>query len=74
MIPNSQIIVFPYPPEKPQQWFLELLISPSDNVKYVIIAVSSCIVGLGGIILFLHWKERREDEAEKRKAEHFFTF
>jgi integrin alpha FG-GAP repeat containing protein 1 len=74
MIPNSQILVFPYAEDKPSTWTLELVISPSDSVLYVIISLSACLVVLAAVIGVLHWKERQQDEAEKKKQDHFFTF
>eukprot|EP00475_Leptophrys_vorax_P005129 TRINITY_DN1307_c0_g1_i2.p1 TRINITY_DN1307_c0_g1~~TRINITY_DN1307_c0_g1_i2.p1 ORF type:complete len:655 (-),score=145.73 TRINITY_DN1307_c0_g1_i2:1190-3154(-) len=74
MIPNSQILVFPYSIDNPASWTLELVISPSDSVMYVIVALIACMIALGGVIGVFHWKERQQDEVEKKKQEHFFTF
>jgi integrin alpha FG-GAP repeat containing protein 1 len=75
VIPNSQVIVFPYNEENPSSWKIELLISPSESAKYVIAALISTILVLGITIAYLHWKEKKEDQTEKkRSSENMFTF
>jgi len=74
MIPNSQLIVFPYKKENPSRWVLELLVSPSESLPWVILSVLCTMAALGVVIGFLQYKERLEDAAEKKKSEHFYAF
>ncbi len=34
---------------------------------------STCTV-LIGLILFFHWREKKQDEADKKQTEHLFAF
>ena len=75
MIPNSQIIVFPYSQDNPASWLIELLINPSESGGYVIAALVVTLIVLGVSIGYLHWKEKKFDEAEKkRSSENILTF
>lgn len=74
IIPNSQVVVSPYPHSDPANWLLELYISPSGITLWVTIAVIAWLIVLGAVVLILHWREKKEDEREKREMEHLFSF
>eukprot|EP00455_Lapot_gusevi_P003791 TRINITY_DN11546_c0_g1_i1.p1 TRINITY_DN11546_c0_g1~~TRINITY_DN11546_c0_g1_i1.p1 ORF type:complete len:395 (-),score=71.26 TRINITY_DN11546_c0_g1_i1:8-1123(-) len=75
IIPNSQLIVFPYPAGSPSEWTLELLISPSRNLLSVAIFICSALAITAAITFYFHYQEKKADETEKQKSEHFvFTF
>jgi len=74
IIPNSQVYGFPYPPESPASWTLELFVKQSGITLWVIVAICSCLIVNGGIILFFRWKEKRQDLLEKQETAHLFHF
>lgn len=74
LIPNSQLILFPYPPLSPDLWELELFVSPSSQLIWVVVAWASLLTILAMVIGYLHLQEKREDEQEKRKHQLLFTF
>jgi len=69
IIPNSQLILFPYPLTSPADWTLELFISPSASLTVVAVAWTITLVVIGGIIVFFHAKERKQDSADHVKAD-----
>eukprot|EP00002_Diphylleia_rotans_P038355 TRINITY_DN8703_c0_g4_i3.p1 TRINITY_DN8703_c0_g4~~TRINITY_DN8703_c0_g4_i3.p1 ORF type:complete len:610 (+),score=111.83 TRINITY_DN8703_c0_g4_i3:82-1911(+) len=74
IVPNSRLIAVPYKPSDPLTWQLELYVSPSSQLLWVSVAVLVSLVAVGLIILILEYKERKEDEAEKRATAHLFSF
>ena len=74
IIPNAQVIVIPYPNDKPTDWMTKLLVTPSK----LLLQTGGVLLGLcllvAGLILILHIKEKKEDEREKRKEAHKFHF
>jgi len=74
IIPNSQLVVFPYPHDSPDEWTLELFINPSARLLWVCVAVGVSCVILIIIISYFHYKERKQDEQEKKQTEHLFAF
>jgi integrin alpha FG-GAP repeat containing protein 1 len=74
IIPNSQLIVFPYHPRVPTEWTLELLVSPSRSLLQVGLAVLVACVACALAALVFHVRERRQDRADQRKAAHVLTF
>lgn len=74
IMPNSQVVASPYPPEDVANWVLELYISPSGTTVWIVIAVVCSLVVLGGVVAFLHYREKKQDEAEKKEKEHLFSF
>lgn len=74
IIPNSQVIVIPYPPNSPSSWTAKLLVTPSKLVFLTGVGLLGICVFIGLIILLLHLKEKREDQKEKRQDAHKFHF
>lgn len=74
IIPNSQVIVIPYPPDDPSSWTAKLLVTPSKLVLFTGIGLLSICFFIFLIILLLHLKEKREDQKEKRQDAHKFHF
>ncbi|XP_785844.4 T-cell immunomodulatory protein [Strongylocentrotus purpuratus] len=74
VIPNSQLIVIPDPLDKPNDWISKILIIPGQSVLLTgIILICTCVV-LTLTAAFLHLKERKDDEKEKRQEAHRFHF
>ena len=75
IIPNAQLIVFPFEPNTPADWTLELLVSPARSLPAVAAAVVITMAALALAALYFHFEERRQDQAEKQKrAEYLLTF
>jgi integrin alpha FG-GAP repeat containing protein 1 len=72
VIPNSQLIMFPYPITDPDDWTLELFINPSASLLMVSAALAILLGFLGVLIFVFHVREKREDEAEKHKGHLIF--
>ncbi|GAA6006356.1 hypothetical protein JCM10207_000615 [Rhodosporidiobolus poonsookiae] len=69
LIPNSQVLIIPYQPEgsrDPASWTKMLYLHPGDWIPWVTIVLLGAILLLGGVVVALHVKEKREDEAERR--------
>lgn len=74
IIPNSQLIVIPYPHNKPRSWSAKLYLTPSNSVLLTAIALIGVCVFILVIIGILHWKEKKADDREKRQEAHRFHF
>ena len=74
IIPNSQLIIFPYPPDDPASWTMELFISPSSRLLWVGVSLAVACALLLGLIAFFHWRELKQDERDKKQTEHLFAF
>lgn len=74
VIPNSQVVVSPYPTNSPDKWAIELYISPSGALLWIALGVALCLLLSGGAIVFFQWREKKADEAEKKEREHLFSF
>eukprot|EP01122_Echinamoeba_exundans_P015028 TRINITY_DN696_c0_g1_i1.p1 TRINITY_DN696_c0_g1~~TRINITY_DN696_c0_g1_i1.p1 ORF type:complete len:505 (+),score=116.30 TRINITY_DN696_c0_g1_i1:852-2366(+) len=74
IMPNSQVVASPYPSDDVANWVLELYISPSGTTVWIVIAVVSALVVLGAVVGFLHYREKKQDEMEKKEKEHLFSF
>lgn len=65
IIPNSQMVVVPWPIEKPARWKAQLFITPSKLIWMSVISLGATCGVITLIILVLHIKERRQDRLEK---------
>ncbi|KAG7468551.1 hypothetical protein MATL_G00144130 [Megalops atlanticus] len=74
IIPNSQLIVIPYPHDDPRSWSAKLYLTPSNIVLLTAIALIGVCVFILVIIGILHWKEKKADDREKRQEAHRFHF
>lgn len=74
IIPNSQVVISPYPPTKSANWVMELYISPSSSTVWIALAVCCWLIVIGGAILLLQYREKKQDEKEKKEKEHLFSF
>ena len=74
IIPNSQLVVLPYPLDKSLDWQMDLYLAPSGITVAVIISMVSSLVALAGVVYFFDWREKMEDEKEKREKAHLFSF
>ncbi|XP_018561452.1 T-cell immunomodulatory protein [Anoplophora glabripennis] len=74
IIPNSQMVVIPWPPDQPFRWKAQLFVTPS---KLILMSVAALTVVCGLITVIigvLHWKERQEDKKERLSESHRFHF
>ncbi|XP_051918481.1 T-cell immunomodulatory protein [Hippocampus zosterae] len=74
IIPNSQLIVIPYPHNQPSSWSAKLYLTPSNSVLLTAIALIGVCVFILVIIGILHWQEKKADDREKRQEAHRFHF
>ncbi|XP_054719959.1 T-cell immunomodulatory protein-like [Uloborus diversus] len=74
IIPNSQIIVIPNPPQDEEKWVRKLFVTPSKFVIYTCIALTGTCIFISLIVALLHWKERKEDKKEKMQDAYRFHF
>ncbi|XP_072237107.1 T-cell immunomodulatory protein [Leuresthes tenuis] len=74
IIPNSQLIVIPFPHDNPRSWSAKLYLTPSNSVLLTAIALIGVCVFILVIIGILHWKEKKADDREKRQEAHRFHF
>uniref|UniRef100_A0A803V3S2 Integrin alpha FG-GAP repeat containing 1 n=1 Tax=Ficedula albicollis TaxID=59894 RepID=A0A803V3S2_FICAL len=58
IIPNSQLIVIPYPHNVPRSWSAKLYLTPSNIVLLTAIALIGVCVFILAIIGILHWQEK----------------
>ncbi|XP_034041257.1 T-cell immunomodulatory protein isoform X1 [Thalassophryne amazonica] len=58
IIPNSQLIVIPYPHNKPRSWSAKLYLTPSNSVLLTAIALIGVCAFILVIIGILHWQEK----------------
>lgn len=65
IIPNSQMVVVPWPITKPTRWKAQLFITPSKLIWMSVISLGATCGVITLIILILHIKERRQDRLER---------
>ncbi|OQR70284.1 T-cell immunomodulatory protein-like [Tropilaelaps mercedesae] len=74
IIPNSQILVIPYPADDPSLWQSKLFIRPSRKILHTVFALIS-IVCVNLIVVFsLHLREKKADRIERQQLAHKFNF
>ncbi|CAH2990771.1 unnamed protein product [Chilo suppressalis] len=66
IIPNSQIVVIPAPPNDASQWRAQLFVTPSKVILKSVFVLTAILIVITGLVLYLHWKERddRQDIIE----------
>ena len=74
IIPNSQLYVIPYPPDKPDQWDVKLIIFKSKNIVMAGLALIGTCVLVTFIILLIHTRERSQDHRAKLLEANRFHF
>lgn len=74
VIPNSQLIIIPYPNNSPSSWVNKLFITPSRLLLLTGAALIGTCGFLAGIVGILHWREKVEDRKEKLIDSHKFHF
>jgi len=74
LIPNSQMVVIPWPIEEPKSWKVQLFVTPSKLIAQSVLALLATCVVISLIIAALYWKERKEDHIEKLQEAHRFHF
>jgi integrin alpha FG-GAP repeat containing protein 1 len=67
LIPNSQVVVIPYPLTNPSAWLIKLFLSSSKYQTLLIIALSTALAVIGVPIIILKYREMQEDNAEMKK-------
>lgn len=60
IIPNSQIVVVPNPPNDPSAWKAQLFVTPSKLILKSVFVLIAIIIVTIGFIMYFHWKERME--------------
>ncbi|XP_060074533.1 T-cell immunomodulatory protein-like [Ylistrum balloti] len=74
VIPNSQLVVIPYPHDEPSSWTNKLFVTPSKLVLLTGAALLGTCGFLAAIVGILHWREKVEDKKEKLQDAHKFHF
>ncbi|GAA6047594.1 hypothetical protein JCM3770_001581 [Rhodotorula araucariae] len=69
LIPNSQVLVLPHQPagaRTPDDWSRMMFLRPGEWIPWVSVVLIGAIAALAAVVVALHVRERREDEAERR--------
>nr|XP_023030132.1 T-cell immunomodulatory protein isoform X1 [Leptinotarsa decemlineata]XP_023030133.1 T-cell immunomodulatory protein isoform X2 [Leptinotarsa decemlineata]XP_023030134.1 T-cell immunomodulatory protein isoform X3 [Leptinotarsa decemlineata] len=74
IIPNSQMVVIPWPTNDPSRWKAQLFVTPSKLILMSVAALTTLCGLITVIIGVLHWKERQEDKKERMSESHRFHF
>lgn len=74
IIPNSQVIVIPYPLDNPMHWVNKLYITPSKALKLTAAALLVVCLLVAIVIGVLHYREKMEDRKEKLQQAQTFHF
>lgn len=70
IIPNSQLIVNPL---VDADWTLDVYVNPTSETLLVVFTTLVILIILGGIIIYLHTKEKKEDKEKEDKMLHIFN-
>ena len=65
IIPNSRLVVLPYPYDEPDDWEIRLYLEPRQQLN-VLIALCSALALIGAVIVLLEIRERIQDGREKK--------
>jgi len=75
IIPNSQVVAFPYPRTTPLQWTLELTIAPSRITLWILVALLSALFVNLVVIGLFQWREKMlDDKDEKSRSQKIMSF
>lgn len=74
IIPNSQLVINPYPRNYPFYWKMQLFITPSKNILKTAIALGSTMIVLIIAIGILQFREKKMDEKERKLESQRFHF
>lgn len=74
VIPNSQVIAIPYKVTKPSSWQIELFLSPSAIVFWIILCLVFTLIALAAVVIGFKLKERKEDKKTREDDRHLFDF
>lgn len=74
LIPNSQMVVVPWPPDEPSRWKAQLFVTPSKLIWMSVLSLGATCAVITLIILVLDIKERREDKLERLQETERFHF
>jgi integrin alpha FG-GAP repeat containing protein 1 len=67
IVPDSQVVVIPHPPDQPGLWRTKLFLTPSEYVLSTLITLL-CICLLLAVIIYVLWRrEMHEDQAEHKE-------
>lgn len=67
LIPNSQVVVIPYPLLDTSSWLIKLFLSSSKYQTLLIIALCTALAVIGVPIVILKYREMKEDNAEMKR-------
>ncbi|BHF70042.1 T-cell immunomodulatory protein [Sparganum proliferum] len=76
IVPKAQVVVIPYPPDRPQDWQSKLFLEPLYNMKVIYVAITlicTCVL-LIIIISVLQYLEVRADRQEQLQESQRFHF
>jgi hypothetical protein len=71
IIPNSHLLIDIHD-KSASKWSIKLLINPTDSFLLVGIILSFILCIIGGIIVYIHMKEKKEDEESRNPGLDFF--
>ncbi|XP_062535199.1 T-cell immunomodulatory protein-like [Armigeres subalbatus] len=74
LIPNSQMIVVPYPIDETDKWKAQLFVTPSKLILMSVVALGGICLVILLLILILYGKEKREDRIQRSLEAHRFHF
>ncbi|XP_058832262.1 T-cell immunomodulatory protein [Topomyia yanbarensis] len=74
LIPNSQMIVVPWPIMEPDKWKAQLFVTPSKLILKSVVALGGICLVILLLILVLYAKEKREDKIQRSLEAHRFHF
>ena len=65
IIPNSRLVVLPYPYDETAAWQLRLYLEPQQQL-YVFLSLCAVLAVFGLLVLVLEIRERLQDSREKK--------
>lgn len=68
LIPNSQVVVIPWPPADPARWRAQLFVTPSKLILKSVFVITGLCGLITLLVVILHYKEKRDDRIEAMSA------